>query len=105
MAWTTGGSGETRLPEDFPPMVYLPCETHVARAEDAVVQLRELDDGRLVLPVYSALDRLHSCCGRRQPWLVMPATQLGKLGRIAHFDLVVLDMDIPEQQRVQEVNR
>ncbi|MGJ7906766.1 SAV_915 family protein [Actinopolyspora sp. H202] len=105
MTGTTDGARQTRLPEDFPPMVYLPCEAHVARAEDAVVQLRELDDGRLVLPVYSALDRLHSRCGRQQPWLVMPATQLGKLRQVAHFDLVVLDMDIPEEQRVQEVKR
>lgn len=95
----TAAQGGSPIPKDFPPVVYLPCESHVEDPHDAVVQMRETRDGRMALLVYSALDRLHSCCGEQQPWLVMPTAELGKLQEARHFDLVVLDVVIPEEHR------
>lgn len=88
-------------PRTFRRWVYLPCEEHVQEVEEAVVQMRETREGRMALLVYSdsALDRLQSCCGEQQPWLVMPTTELGKLQEARHFDLVVLDVTIPEEHR------
>ncbi|WP_219632943.1 SAV_915 family protein [Haloechinothrix aidingensis] len=67
-----------------------------------MVQLRQTSDGRMALPVYSALDRLYERCGRQQPWLVMPTARLDTLYEAVRFDVVLLDANIPEEYRHQE---
>ncbi|NKY06140.1 hypothetical protein HF998_03975 [Cellulomonas hominis] len=62
---------------------------------------RTTKDGRTALLVYSALDRLHRCAGAAEPWFVLPTTELQKLYDIRPFDLVLLDLVVPEDQRVE----
>jgi len=52
----------------FPPVGYVPCEQSGSGDEDLRIDLRRTGDGRSALLVYSALDRLVSCCGEYQPW-------------------------------------
>ncbi|GAA5117926.1 SAV_915 family protein [Haloechinothrix salitolerans] len=84
---------------EFPPFVYLPCSEHVSNPEDAVLELRQTRDGRTALLVYSALDRLKTCCGDQQPWMIMPTELLNKLYQTQPFDLLLLDVIVPEEFR------
>jgi hypothetical protein len=53
----------------------------------------------LALLVYSALDRLVDCCGDKQSWAVMPTANLEKVRVETSFDLILLDVVIPEEFR------
>ncbi len=86
----------------FPPVVYVPCSS-VAVGDDSLnVDLRPTRDGRLALLVYSALDRLVACCGDKQPWVVMPTANLEKIREETNFELILLDVEIPDQFRRQD---
>lgn len=80
-------------------MVYLPCGEHVADPAEAVVEMRQTRDGRLAMMTYSALDRLKYCCGEDQPWMVVPTPTLDDIRQAQPFDLVLLDIEIPEEHR------
>jgi hypothetical protein len=83
----------------FPPIVYVPCDRVSPGDEELSVDLRPSNDGQVALLVYSALDRLVSCCGPHQPWVVMPTARLDKLGEHTHFDMILLDIAIPDELR------
>lgn len=83
----------------FPPVVYVPCEQSGGGEEDLRIDLRRTGDGRSALLVYSALDRLVNSCGEYQPWVVMPTAKLGTVAEHARFDMILLDLEIPEQLR------
>jgi hypothetical protein len=90
--------GTTNPAEVFPPIIYVP--TGPAQApEELTVDLRATRDGRLALLVYSAMDRLITHCGPEQPWTVMAAEDLDRVQEATGFELVFLDLDIPEEQR------
>ncbi len=111
----TGGNGGMLVPPEimcgdgavttvnrkivFPPMVYVPCDRVSPGDEELNVDLRPTNDGQVALLVYSALDRLVSCCGPHQPWVVMPTARFDKLGKHTHFDMVLLDIAIPDELR------
>lgn len=84
---------------EIPPVVYVPCSPLANGAEDLIVDLRPTRGGRLALLVYSALDRLVNCCGDEQPWVVMPTVSLEKVRQETHFELLLLDVEIPEEFR------
>nr|WP_296775898.1 SAV_915 family protein [Rhodococcus sp. (in: high G+C Gram-positive bacteria)] len=89
-----------KIPSDFPPVLYVPCKEHVSDAADARVLLNDTRNGTPSLLVYSALDRLTTCMGRHQPWIVIPTSYLSSLREVATFDLVLLDVVVPERARV-----
>jgi hypothetical protein len=86
---------------NFPPVVYVPCSTLSPGDEDLTVDLRTTRDGRLALLVYSALDRLVACCGDKQPWVVMPTASLETIREQTNFELLLLDVEVPEDFRRQ----
>jgi hypothetical protein len=90
--------GATLAPE-FPPVVYLPCIETVTDAAQARIAMRMTGDGRVALLAYSALDRLYACCGPDQPWIVMPTPGLNALQQAQPFQLLMLDVVIPEDKR------
>ena len=79
--------------------MYVPCSPVSVDDEILSVDLRPTRDGRLALLVYSALDRLVSCCGDKQPWVVMPAANLEKVRVETNFELILLDVVIPDELR------
>ncbi|MFC8181440.1 MULTISPECIES: SAV_915 family protein [Nocardiaceae] len=88
-----------KIPSDYPPVLYVPCAEQVSDPSDARVLINDTRDGRSALLVYSALDRLHTCMGRDQPWIVVPITFLPAIEEVAHFDLVLLDVVVPDKAR------
>ncbi|SFB46021.1 hypothetical protein SAMN05216266_112135 [Amycolatopsis marina] len=92
-------NAEVEISRKLPPVIYLPCTEHVRNPEDAVIEYHSTKDGRVAVLVYSALDRLEFCCGTDQPWLVAPTTMLTPMRQAAAFDLVLLDVVVPEEHR------
>ncbi|MBX9245611.1 hypothetical protein ICW40_12445 [Actinotalea ferrariae] len=87
------------LPKGYPPVLYIPCVREVTDPADLEMQYRTTKDGRTAILVYSALDRLLHCCGEDQPWFVLPTAELQRIWDAAPFDLVLLDLVVPEEQR------
>ncbi|MGQ0573185.1 MAG: SAV_915 family protein [Pseudonocardia sp.] len=56
-------------------------------------------DGRTALLAYSALDRLHACCGRHHPWVAVRTVDLEHAHRARPFDLLLLDVALPGHAR------
>lgn len=103
----TAGIGDERTTAEtggviFPPVVYVPCAPVQPGSGEINVDLRVTRDGRLALLVYSALDRLVSHCGRAQPWTLMRASDLEQVRLATGFELILLDLDIPEELRRTE---
>ena len=83
----------------FPPVVYVPCAPLDQDDEGLSVDLRRTREGKLALLVYSALDRLIICCGEQQPWVVLPTANLEKIRENTDFELILLDIEIPDDFR------
>ncbi|KGM13330.1 SAV_915 family protein [Cellulomonas bogoriensis] len=79
-----------------PPVVYLPVRPG---ERSGTPEVRTLKDGRLALLAYTALDRLGTSCGERQPWVAVETPRLDEVKRRNHYDVVVFDMVVPEQYR------
>ncbi|MBO1753160.1 hypothetical protein J4G33_15220 [Actinotalea sp. BY-33] len=82
-----------------PPVLYLPSDGTTTASGEAQVVLRTTRDGRTALLAYTALDRLVTCCGPAQPWLLVPTEQLSAINSTQPYDVVYLDLDIPEEHR------
>jgi hypothetical protein len=82
----------------FPPVVHVPCAP-TQSDDELTIDLRATKDGRLVLLVYSAMDRLIEHCGPAQPWTVMLTKDLEHARLATGFELILLDLDIPEELR------
>lgn len=89
----------TEIPVDYPPILYIPCLEHVTDPDEIQVEYRTTRDGRTAILVYSALDRLHRARGADQPWFIFPTARLQDLHDVRAFDLVLLDVVVPEEHR------
>jgi hypothetical protein len=90
--------GVTNPAKVFPPVVYVPCAP-AQHPDELTLDLRATRDGRLALLVYSAMDRLIAHCGPNQPWTVLFAQDLEQARVATGFELILLDLDIPEPLR------
>lgn len=86
------------IPDDFPPVVYVPCLPDRSRAA-ASVTLRTTADGRTALLAYSALDRLRAGAGTDVPWALLSVQDLQHLHDESPYDVLYLDLRIPESAR------
>ena len=81
-----------------PPMVYLPVDlTESGEVEN--VRMVGLEDGRVALLGYTALDRFVRCCGEEQPWMLFDTQKLEELKEIKHYDVSYLDVPLPAHLR------
>jgi hypothetical protein len=83
----------------IPPMLYVPVADYAPDAEDIVIDFRRIRDGQTALLAYSALDRLIDGCGPAQPWVVLPTSKLDEIKYHTPFDVLLLDVTIPEARR------
>lgn len=88
-----------QMPSDFPPVVYVPCLRRDSDDEPHVV-LRRTRDARVALFVYSALDRLRDGIGDDTPWVLVTVEGLEAIRRETPYDLVLLDVHVPEDKRL-----
>lgn len=78
-----------------PPVVYVPAQRTKPGQQGATLELRSLQDGRVALLVYSALDRLIDACGEFQPWALLPSPEIERLKPTVGFDVLILDVALP----------
>lgn len=81
-----------------PPILYVPLHRSTTEG-DPRVEIRELKDGRMALLAYTALDRLVQLCGPHQPWILVRTAELDQIKANQPFDVVIFDLEIPEQYR------
>ena len=81
----------------MPPVVYVPCLVDPGTGAERV-HLRTTKDGRTALLAYSALDRLVAGAGE-VPWALMTVPDLQRVHDESPYDVLYLDVRIPEQQR------
>jgi hypothetical protein len=78
------------------PVVYIPCGEHVATPAQARPLLKRTDDGRLLMLVYSTVDKLEAGWGAGHPWLAWPTESLDALRESQRVEFVALDRDVSE---------
>lgn len=84
-------------PSPTPPVFYVPCTTDASGG--LRVTLRETNDGRVALLVYTALDRLLAGAGD-VPWALLSLADLQRVKSESPFDVIYQDLRIPEEHRV-----
>lgn len=85
-------------PRPTPPVVYLPVEMGPDGQVSDFRMLR-LGDGRIALVAYTALDRLLDAWGDDQSWLLFETGKVDDIKQAKHFDLKLLDVEVPEHVR------
>lgn len=81
-----------------PPMVYLPVDLN-DNGEVENIRMARLEDGRVALLGYTALDRFVRCCGEQQPWMLFDTEKLDELREVKHYDVRYLDVPLPQGMR------
>lgn len=84
-----------------PPVAYLPCRLD-EQGQLAEVMMAELQDGRVALLGYTALDRFVAACGAGHPWVLWRTEDLGQLREAKPFDVAYLDVPMPAELRIEE---
>ena len=79
--------------------VYLPSERVHHGDEEATVELRRLEDGRLVVLAYTSLESLVEGCGERQPWLSVRSDYLQQIVTDSGATEVLWNAVLPDDQR------
>jgi len=83
-----GTPQESRLPE----IVFVPAHPQVRDGrKDVVFEVRQLTDGRRVLPVFTTTEQLTSALGPQQPWAALPLRAAQALMGAAGVSELVLD--------------
>ncbi|MDP3893188.1 SAV_915 family protein [Nocardioides sp.] len=81
-----------------PPVAYLPCRLD-ENGELAEILMAQLDDGRVALMGYTALDRFIASCGDAHPWVLYHTEHLEQLRAQKPFDVAYLDIPMPVELR------
>lgn len=82
-----------------PPVVYLPCRLD-ADGELEDIAMVQLEDGRVALLGYTALDRFIACCGDAHPWALHLTADLDRLRAEKPYDAAYLDVPLPMDMRL-----
>ena len=83
--------------EYLPEEVYIPLRRRSVTNGRAQVELREMTDSRIVLLVYSSMERLIAALGDSQVAMKRSAADLPRLRRQLNFQAVLLDVMVPEE--------
>lgn len=83
-----------------PPVVYLPVSLD-ADGEVQDVRMIRLEDGRVALLGYTALDRFIDCCGEEQAWALVDSRALASIHDTKPYDVKLLDVAVPHDFREQ----
>ncbi len=97
---TVESSGESTGAQELARDVFVPTNPVTPGDVQAQVQLRHMQDGRTALLAYSSKDLLVAGCGPEQGWIAVPSEQLVGLQQLVGFDVVAVDVDVPEEWRV-----
>ena len=91
-------TGRATLPEDFPPVVYVP-RSESDDPQQSRVMLRTTADGRVALLAYSALDRFHEGVGAEVPWVLVTIEDLQQIYEQSPYELLLMDVRVPQESR------
>lgn len=86
----------------LPDEVYVPVEAVHEGMTGVNFELRHFPNGEVAALAYTSHLRLVNCCGDDQPWVLMPSERLLALQSQLRFHRVILDLDLPDDQRLHE---
>lgn len=81
----------------LPSEVYLPTQRPPSDDGEVLLQVRDVGDGRLALPVYTALQVLGSACGSDSPWISVMSSRLQSLAPEVGAGSLLVDAAMPDQ--------
>jgi hypothetical protein len=76
-------------------LAFVPTRPVLGPSEQVWPELRRTGDGRLVLVAYTSLAALVSCCGRDQPWVLVPVDWFERMRAECRFEAVCLNVVLP----------
>jgi hypothetical protein len=80
---------------EVPEFVYAPAHPQVrGDRKDVVFEVRQLADGRPVLPVFTSVQRLVAVLGEAQPWVCLPLREVRALMGLSTVEQVLIDPDV-----------
>ena len=82
-----------------PPMLYVPVADYPSGSQEVTIDFRRMQDGRTALVAFTALDRLIDGCGATQPWVLLPTDTLAEIDQHSPYDVILLDIVIPADER------
>lgn len=82
--------------------VFVPTAPPLGPGDPVRPELRRTGDERLALPAYTSLAELVSGCGPHQPWVLVPADWLERMGEECRCDVIVLNAVLCAEWRHQE---
>lgn len=81
-------------------VVFVPAERPSDGDSQVRLQLRSMEDGRMAVLAYTSLELLVAGCGPQQAWVAAPTEELENLKSLAGFDVIALNVDLPDDWRV-----
>lgn len=76
----------------LPPVVYAPTLTD--EEGNTRVRMHRMQDARVALFVYSAIDRLQAEYGEQAPWVLLSVPDLERAHAESPYDLLLLDREL-----------
>ncbi|MQA86712.1 MAG: hypothetical protein GEV03_19285 [Streptosporangiales bacterium] len=64
-----------------------------------MLELRNIDDGRVAMLAFSSLEQLVEGCGEEQPWVAVPMDRVDELQRLSGADLVLWNVPLSPELR------
>lgn len=80
-------------------LAYIASQRLRSPHDEAVLELREDDQGRVSVLAYSSREALVECCGNAQPWVSVPKELIDELVRRSGADGVLWNAVLAPEQR------
>ncbi len=80
-------------------LTYVPSERVLQHDQEARLELRRTEDGRVALACYSSVSSLVQCCGDLQPWVGVPQEKISEIQQRSGADLIAWDVELPAAAR------
>lgn len=80
-------------------LIYVPCRRVQQGDQEAYLELRPMEDGRVAMLAYSSLDHLLEGCGEAQPWVAIRPSNVSEYESQSGADMVIWDTALPEELR------
>lgn len=80
-------------------LTYVPSERVLQHDQEARLELRRTEDGRVALACYSSVSSLVQCCGDLQPWVGIPRDKISEIQQRSGADLIAWDVELPAAAR------
>ncbi|MQA86715.1 MAG: hypothetical protein GEV03_19300 [Streptosporangiales bacterium] len=80
-------------------VAYIPSRRVRRGDAEAMLELRNTEDGRVAMLAFSSLEQLVDGCGEAQPWVAVPIDRIEEMQRLSGADLVLWNVELSSELR------